>query len=113
MDGSQENHDPPGHDPDDSDEDPRPPSPTDNPFAIPPSAIEDIENANKFIKALENAAVDDFLDADTVERLRNPLHEIPVLDSDERLAIDLFLSISNASVQTYNSVRDALLRRYP
>ncbi|KAK7013879.1 hypothetical protein R3P38DRAFT_3206446 [Favolaschia claudopus] len=39
--------------------------------------------------------------------------EISALDTDERVAIDLFLSISNDSGQASTSVRDALLRRYP
>ncbi|KAJ7833395.1 hypothetical protein B0H13DRAFT_1491760, partial [Mycena leptocephala] len=46
-------------------------------------------------------------------RLRNPPEHPPVLDADERLSIDLFLSISNASVEAYNSIRDVILRLHP
>lgn len=95
---------------------PRLPSPTDDPLVLPESSIDDIKITNQFIQALRNASLDDEdedLDADTLDRLRNPPQDLPTLDSDERLSIDLFLSVSNASVETYNSVRDAILRRYP
>jgi hypothetical protein len=32
---------------------------------------------------------------------------------DHRLSIDIYLSVTNASEATYNSVKDAILRRYP
>jgi hypothetical protein len=37
------------------------------------------------------------LDPDIIERLRNPPEYTVELDPDERLSIDLFLSITNAS----------------
>ncbi|KAI0054811.1 hypothetical protein BV25DRAFT_1873269 [Artomyces pyxidatus] len=80
-----------------------------------PSVIEDIEVARTFIKLLENASLDDNkLNPDTLERLRNPPHSPPDLDNpDLRLALDIFLSVSNASQETYNSVRAGIKRRYP
>ncbi|KAJ7289478.1 hypothetical protein C8J57DRAFT_1493916 [Mycena rebaudengoi] len=80
------------------------------------SKIEDIHITNLFIETLKNASLDDEkenLDPDLVSRLRNPPKEPPTLTSDERLSIDLYLSISNASVETYDSVRTAILRRHP
>ncbi|KAJ7244470.1 hypothetical protein C8J57DRAFT_1363914, partial [Mycena rebaudengoi] len=77
------------------------------------SKIEDIHITNLFIETLKNASLDDEkenLDPDLVSRLRNPPKEPPTLTSDERLSIDLYLSISNASVETYDSVRTAILR---
>ncbi|KAJ7674086.1 hypothetical protein DFH06DRAFT_978706 [Mycena polygramma] len=94
----------------------RAPSPTDDPLVEPESSLEDFRITNKFIALLQTASLDDehsSLDSDTLHRLRNPLQDVPTLDADERLAIDIFLSVSNASVETYKSVRDGLLRRYP
>ncbi|KAF7378356.1 hypothetical protein MSAN_00261700 [Mycena sanguinolenta] len=107
------NFDPAPNTPEQMDQDretPRPPSPSDNPWAEPHLIT------NEFIRALRNASLDsnkEKLDPDTLHRLRNPLQEPPTLNADERLSINIFLAVSNASEQTYNSVRDALLRRYP
>ncbi|KAJ6466332.1 hypothetical protein C8R45DRAFT_485809 [Mycena sanguinolenta] len=105
---------------DDMDQDTlRAPSPSDDMLAEPhllESTLEDFQIANAFIRALRDASLDDEeekLDSDTLHRLRNPPQEPPTLDTDKRLSIDIFLAVSNASEQTYNSVRDALLRRYP
>ncbi|KAJ7914146.1 hypothetical protein B0H13DRAFT_1611851, partial [Mycena leptocephala] len=40
------------------------------------------------------------LDPDVLHRLQNPLQEPPTLNDDERLSIDVFLAVSNASEQT-------------
>jgi hypothetical protein len=80
------------------------------------SSLEDFQLANEFIHLLRHASLDDEeerLDPETLHRLRNPLCEPPTLDADQRLSIDIFLAVTNASEQTYNSVREALLRRYP
>ncbi|KAJ7691750.1 hypothetical protein B0H17DRAFT_1169055 [Mycena rosella] len=54
-------------------------------------------------------------------KLRNVFRKTPetpciaavMLDADERLSIDLFLSVTNTSMETYNAVRDAILRCHP
>ncbi|KAJ7071905.1 hypothetical protein B0H15DRAFT_965693 [Mycena belliarum] len=101
----------------DSDEQ-RPPSPTNEPVPMGDveTSIKEFQLANKFIEGLRSATLDDEredLDPDFVYRLRNPVTGTPELDEDERLSLDLFLSITNASVETYNSVRTAVLRRHP
>ncbi|KAJ7686280.1 hypothetical protein B0H17DRAFT_1013625, partial [Mycena rosella] len=105
---------PPPHDEDEDMQ--RPPSPTDDPLVEPHSSIEDFQITNKFIELLRTASLDDeteALDPDIIYHLRNPPEEPPKLDADERLSIDLFLSVTNASMETYNAVRDAILRRHP
>ncbi|KAJ7259045.1 hypothetical protein C8J57DRAFT_1515746 [Mycena rebaudengoi] len=84
------------------------------PFVSP---IDDIRIANKFIECLKNASLDndeEKLPPDMLYQLRNP-HETPLtLDNpDHRLSLDIFLSVSNASEETYNTVRLAILRHHP
>ncbi|KAL6308758.1 hypothetical protein BKA93DRAFT_815112 [Sparassis latifolia] len=72
--------------------------------------LSEMKLSMKFIRGLEQASLDDEgmrLDADTLERLRNPpCTTVDVTDPSLRLALDLFLA-------TYNTVRDAIMRRYP
>ncbi|KAF8978516.1 hypothetical protein BDQ17DRAFT_1394725 [Cyathus striatus] len=62
-----------------------------------------------FIKALENASLDnpcEQLDTDMLNTIRNP--------PQEQLSIkNLFLAMGNASEDTYNRVRNAVKRRHP
>lgn len=54
------------------------------------------------------------LDPDLLHQIRNPATEIlTVEDPDDRLSIDIFLAIGNASEGSYTSVRAAMLRRNP
>jgi hypothetical protein len=93
---------------------PRPPSPSDDPLVEPhllPTSLEDFKITNQFIQLLRTASLDEKhadLDTETLQRLRNPPRELPILTADERLSIDLFLSVSNTSVETYNSVCDEI-----
>jgi hypothetical protein len=77
--------------------------------------IEDLKIACEFINGLRNASLDnEDLPEDVLTRLRHPLEQpLDIDDPDIRLSIDLFLSISNASQDTYTSVRAAILRRHP
>ncbi|KAE9387947.1 hypothetical protein BT96DRAFT_927333 [Gymnopus androsaceus JB14] len=81
------------------------------------ASIEDIRITNKFIDALKTASlVSDVepLDADFVENLRHPVEEeVTITNPDHRLSLDIFLAITTAAEQTYNSVRAAILRRHP
>jgi hypothetical protein len=68
------------------------------------SSLEDFQLANEFIHLLRHASLDDEeerLDPETLHRLRNPLCEPPTLDADQRLSIDIFLAVTNASEQRY------------
>ena len=79
--------------------------------------LNDIKLAMKFIQALENASLDDEhsgLDADTLDRLRNPPTScVDLSDPDLRLGLDLFLASIKSSQDTYTMSRDAILRRHP
>lgn len=79
--------------------------------------IEDIKISIKFVNALKNASLDsehERLDPDVLDRLRKPEGSCLVVDDpDLRLSLDLFLSVTTASEDTYSSARTAFLRRHP
>jgi hypothetical protein len=78
--------------------------------------LDDLKLSMNFVRFLQNASLDDreILDEETVGRIRNPPEELPdISDPDLRLSLDLFLSVSNSSQETYNSVKKAILRRFP
>ena len=78
--------------------------------------LDDIKLAMRFIRALEIASLDDEmgLDPETIEYLRDaPQFPVETIDPDLRLSLDLFLSVSNSSQETYTSARKAILRRHP
>ncbi|KAJ6522077.1 hypothetical protein DFH09DRAFT_1330720 [Mycena vulgaris] len=103
----------------------RPPTPprAPTPPQTPPvsetrtSLIEDINISLRFITALQAATLDsseERLDPELLDQIRNPATEIlTVKDPDDRLSIDIFLAIGNASEASYTSVRAAILRRNP
>lgn len=46
--------------------------------------------------------------------LRTPSeYPVDISDPDHRLSLDLFLAVTMASEATYNTTRDAIIRRYP
>src|SRR6202040_4041599 len=54
------------------------------------------------------------LDSETIEHLRDaPQLPVGLTDTDLRLSLDLFLSVSNSTQETYISARKAILRRHP
>ncbi|KAJ3925070.1 MAG: hypothetical protein NXY57DRAFT_1051750 [Lentinula lateritia] len=72
-------------------------------------SIDDIRIANKFIDNLRDASLQNI-----IEQLRCPLaKEVKLTNPDHRLSVDIFLSITTAAEKTYNSIRSAILRRYP
>ncbi|OBZ71428.1 hypothetical protein A0H81_08373 [Grifola frondosa] len=77
--------------------------------------LEELKIAQKFIDALKNASLDDDqLDPSVLDQLRNSVHApLEIDDPDLRLSLDIYLAVSNASQDTYNDVRAAILRRYP
>ncbi|KAJ3861227.1 hypothetical protein EV359DRAFT_47618 [Lentinula novae-zelandiae] len=80
-------------------------------------SIDDIRIANKFIDNLRDASLQselEPLDEDIIEQLRCPLaKEVELTNPDHQLSVDIFLSITTAAEKTYNSIRTAILRRYP
>lgn len=79
------------------------------------SRIETIKITQAFIKAIQAASLDNGnLDDDVLERLRNPPKEpFDISDPDTRLSIDLYLAVTNASEDTYQTCREAVQRRHP
>ncbi|KAI0360028.1 hypothetical protein OH77DRAFT_1501733, partial [Trametes cingulata] len=120
--------------PDSSRGDPRPSSPSSQPHALPdipddssrastdlPAESEelfidvkreDVRIALEYIRLLRHARLDDSgLDQELLEQLRNPPEvELTIDDPDVVLSIELYLGVGNASIETYNAVRDALAR---
>ncbi|KAJ7933156.1 hypothetical protein B0H13DRAFT_1470139, partial [Mycena leptocephala] len=81
------------------------------------SVINDINISRKFIAALQNASLDsatERLDPELLHQIRNPAtHILTIDDPDDRLSIDMFLTIGNASEASYTSVRAVILRKLP
>jgi hypothetical protein len=125
-------------DPDDNEDDPGvSPQQTPQPPPVPPVArpvpdleedpftptpnfvpvIEDIRIAQEYIRALRNASLDsetEKLDPEFLDRLRKPpTEELKIDDPSLRLSLDIFISTSNASQQTYNDVCASIQRRFP
>lgn len=79
--------------------------------------MEDIKIALKFIEKLEQAHLenkDEPLDDDLIHRIRHPPEKpLTIDDPDHRLSLDIFLGITNASEESYNLIRAAILRRHP
>jgi hypothetical protein len=72
----------------------------------------DIKISMEFIQALKTASLDDDmgLDPETIKHLRDaPQQPINIVDSDLCLLLNLFLSVSNSSQETYTSARKAIL----
>jgi hypothetical protein len=83
--------------------------------ALAKSRIEHVKLAQQFIDEISAATLDNGkLDEDVILRLRNPEEgPVDISDPDTRLALDLFMSCENSSQQTYTSVQQSLLRRFP
>jgi hypothetical protein len=92
-----------------------PPAP-ERPIYEPLSAVQDIETAQLFLKALEGASLDDSgLDPETIDRLRNPITEcVDISDNkDFRLSLDIYLADTYASEATYEATRQGILHHSP
>ena len=79
------------------------------------SRIEHVRTAQEFIAQISRATYRDCkLDESTIDRLKNPLEDlVDISNPNIRLSLDLFLSCENASEETYNSVRQSILTRFP
>jgi len=82
---------------------------------LPQSRIEHVKLVQDFIEEIKNATLENGkLNNDVIERLRNPDPEpVDIDDPDVRLSLDLYMSCINASEETYNNVRLAIMRRFP
>jgi len=83
--------------------------------ALVQSQIEHVRLAQQFIEKISTATLNNGnLDDDVIERLRNPEEgPIDISDPNIRLALDLFMACEKSSQNTYTSVREAILRRFP
>ena len=80
--------------------------------------MDEVQKTIKLINAIKDTHFGDAHDGlhqDFVDRLHNPLEEpleepLVLEDPDLCLSIDIYLSISNASQETYNATRKAILR---
>jgi hypothetical protein len=79
------------------------------------SIIENLKLTQMFIEDIHAATFENGgLGDNIIHTLRNPCNEATsISDPDVCLSLDLFLSITNASKQTYHACRDAILHCYP
>lgn len=80
--------------------------------------LDDLQVAVDFIKALQSASLDDkynIMDSNWLRRLRNPPTQCFNIDDnpDLRLSLDTFFVSIKSSVNTYVTMREAILRRHP
>ncbi|KAG1881732.1 hypothetical protein C8R48DRAFT_682045 [Suillus tomentosus] len=77
--------------------------------------LDDIKDAMVFIEALRSATLDDGVisfDPDALERLRNPPQEILTID-DPDVLLSLKLFLADTTKAAYNSIRQAIMERFP
>jgi len=79
--------------------------------------VEELQAMHQLIEMVKDARLGDThcqLGQDFVSRIRNPPTTPLELDSaDERLSLDVYLAITNASRETYTRVQEGVLRQYP
>ncbi|KAI0352686.1 hypothetical protein OH77DRAFT_1408449 [Trametes cingulata] len=78
-------------------------------------SLEDMKITLEFIRLLQNASLDgSALDPEVIDRIRNPREEpFKITDEDVLLSIKIFLAVANASEDTYNAIREAIMGRFP
>jgi hypothetical protein len=77
--------------------------------------LDDIKDAMIFIEALRSATLDNGLisfDPDALERLRNPPREVLSID-DPDVLLSLKLFLADTTEAAYNSIRNAIMERFP
>ena len=78
------------------------------------ATLQSIRTALQFIQELKIFSLDDgHLPPELVSQLRNPPSDPVNLTPDERLSLELFISIQNTAQHVYTSVKKAIERRYP
>jgi hypothetical protein len=78
--------------------------------------LEDLRIAQQFVRAVNAGTLaEEPLPPEVIKRLLDPIQTTVDIDSMPglRLSLDIYLAVSNASEQTYHSVRDAIIRAYP
>jgi hypothetical protein len=77
--------------------------------------IAEVKTSLNFIRKLQNARLDsniEPLDSDLLKCIRNPPAGSVDFTPDEHFSIEIFLSINNSSEETYNDVRQTIMRRF-
>ncbi|OBZ65434.1 hypothetical protein A0H81_14606 [Grifola frondosa] len=76
------------------------------------SQINEVEISNEFIRRLRNAtlATSGIPEKDLDRLLNPPQAPLDISDPILRLSLDIYLAVDRSSNQTYNDIRDALLR---
>ncbi|KAK0430282.1 hypothetical protein EV421DRAFT_1913079 [Armillaria borealis] len=77
----------------------------------PKAHIDDIIIAHKFIDALKAASHAD-INPDILDQITDPPQYTPTLDPDDQLSLNVLLSVTNASEQTYTSVAAAIMHHF-
>ncbi|KAF8830954.1 hypothetical protein HHX47_DHR1000245 [Lentinula edodes] len=79
--------------------------------------IEDISIALKFVNLMKEATLDSSIEPlppDILEQLSHPPEQILSIENpDHCLSLDIFLALTDALQESYNQVRQAVIRRYP
>lgn len=78
--------------------------------------IDEVKRSLEHIRMLRGATLGseiEPLDPEFIHRIRNPPSGLLELTPDDRLSIDLYLAMNNASEKTYDDVRKAIIRRFP
>lgn len=77
--------------------------------------LEDMKHSLEFIRLLQNATLDKSnLPPEVIERIRDPPNtSLNIEDADILFWIEIYIAVGNASEETYNAVRAAVIRRYP
>lgn len=77
--------------------------------------VEDLRIAEEFVRAVRRAKLsEEPFDDDVMHRINNPpTIPIDLSDPNLRMSIDLYLAVRNASEETYNATRIAIMRRHP
>ncbi|EKM56335.1 uncharacterized protein PHACADRAFT_193951 [Phanerochaete carnosa HHB-10118-sp] len=98
----------------DEEDEPHRPSELNEPVFTTSHHIKDLETAQQFITALQDAALETDLSSAVIERLRHPPQEaLELEDATERLSIEVYLGLENASQHHYHIICDAILRFDP
>ncbi|CDO77253.1 hypothetical protein BN946_scf184753.g3 [Trametes cinnabarina] len=89
--------------------------PTEADEVFPEVTRKDMKNTLKYIELLRSATLGESgLDEEVLEQLQNPLcEELKLTNPDVTLAIEVYMASGNGSRETYNAVRDAIMRRFP
>ncbi|KAL7279560.1 hypothetical protein ACG7TL_005959 [Trametes sanguinea] len=77
--------------------------------------LEDMKTSLEFIRLLQHASLDNTgLEPELIQHIRNPTNTpFAIDDPDVLLSIKIYLGTTNASEDTYNMIREAIMDRFP